>query len=334
VLASRAHSLASLLVAYALIGAGVGSSSLVPGTIVAANWFKERRGLAIAIAICGSAVGATLMPPAVAHVIIVHGWRTAMLFIGAPSIAIGLPAIIALIRTRPPDAAEPSTAAEAAASIPGLELSAALGSVPFWMLAGVQVFFTVAYQGIYYHIVPYLIGAGYTAQHAALIFGAKSMFVTIGTIILGAMADRMGPRRVLVFGMVLLGVSLLDLSAAGNATFGLLAAGLFVVGYGSTTGTTATTIPMLVGECLGMRRFGTLTGILGALATIASAVGPLATGLIFDLTGAYSLAFALGAGLFFAAAIVATMIYRAPGHDQLPAAEVARAQAALQTPSG
>jgi MFS family permease len=333
VLANRAHSLGSLLIAYALIGGGVGSSSLVPGTIVAANWFKERRGLAIAISICGSAVGATVMPPAVAHVIIVHGWRTAMLFVGAPSLAIALPVILALVRTRPPDAATQTTRAETTASIPGLELGAALTSMPFWMLAGVQVFFTVAYQGIYYHIVPYLIGAGYTPQHAAIVFGAKSMFVTIGTIALGAMADRMGPRRVLVFGMLLLGVCLIDLSAAGNPTFGLLAAVLFVVGYGASTGTTATTIPMLVGECLGMRRFGTLMGLLGAIATIASALGPLATGLIFDLTGGYALAFGLGSALFFAAALIATTVYRAPGHDQVPTTQLSPAPAvSLQTP--
>jgi MFS family permease len=327
--------LTSLLVAYALVGAGVGSSSLVPGTIVAANWFKERRGLAIGITVSGSAVGATLMPPAAAHVMVLHTWRLAMLFVGIPSIVIGLPAILVLVRTRPPGAAAPSHRTEGTASIPGLELGAALASVPFWMLLGVQVFFTVAYQGIYYHIVPYLIGAGYSPQHAALIFGAKSAFVTVGTIVLGATADRIGARKVLVFGMVLLGLSLIDLSFAGNPTFGLIAALLFIVGYGSPTGTTSTTIPMLLGECLGMRRFGTLMGIMGAMATLASAIGPLATGLIFDMTGSYSLAFALGAALFAAAALTATLIYPAPGHDQVPSAQPADTPAvSLQTRGG
>src|SRR5579862_9590720 len=119
-IASRAGSLGTLMGAFALIGAGVGSSSLVPGTIVAANWFRERRGLAIGIAICGSAVGATVMPPTVAHLVIVHGWRSAMLYIGAPALAVALPVILGVVRTRPPGAAVLAQShAEAAA---GLEL--------------------------------------------------------------------------------------------------------------------------------------------------------------------------------------------------------------------
>jgi MFS family permease len=202
------------------------------------------------------------------------------------------------------------------------------------MLAAVQMFFTVAYQGVYYHLVPYFIGVGFSPQRAALIFGAKSAFVTAGTIVLGAMADRIGPRRVLAFGMTLLCLSLVDLLAASTSpAFGPIAIVLFVIGYGSATGTTVTTIPMLMGECLGMRRFATLMGIIGFIATVASALGPIVTGLIFDLTGSYWVPFALCASLFAAAAAVALTVYPAVGHDRIPLAHQAEGPAvALQTP--
>ncbi len=333
-IASRAHSLTVLIAAFALIGAGVGSSSLVPGTIVAANWFKERRGLAIGVAICGSAVGATVMPPAIAHVIIVHGWRVATLCLAVPLLAIALPAIVAVVRTRP-EGAQTQVVRTQAGDVAGLELGSALSALPFWMLAGVQILFTVAFNGVYYHLVPYLIGAGYSPQHAAFIFGAKSLFVTVGTIAMGAMADRMGPRKVLAFAMLLLCVSLLDLFAVGNPVFGVLAAILFIVGYGSPTGATSTTIPMLLGECLGMRRFATMMGLIGFIATVASALGPLLTGRIFDLTGSYALPFGIFAGLFAAAAVIALMVHPAAGHDQVPAAVGAETPAvAFQTPGG
>lgn len=332
IMAARAQSLFSLIAAFALIGAGVGSSSLVPGTIVAANWFRERRGLAIGIAICGSAVGATLMPPAATHVTINHGWRTAMLCIGAPLFLIALPAILAVVRTRPAGA-RADGAEQRSEAVTGLELGPALSALPFWMLAGVQVLFTVAYNGVYYHLVPYLIGAGYSPQRAAFIFGAKSLFVTLGTIALGAIADRIGPRKVLALAMALLCLSLLDLFAVANPAFGEVAAILFVVGYGSPTGATSTTIPMLLGECLGMRRFATLMGIIGFIATVASALGPLVTGRIFDLTGSYALPFALCAGLFAAAAAIALMVYPAASHDQVPlTVRVEAPSAAFQTP--
>lgn len=334
-LASRSNSLAALIAAFALIGAGVGSSTLVPGTIVAANWFKQRRGLAIGIAISGSAVGATVMPPVIAHVIIVHGWRVAMLYLGAPILLVSLPVIVAMVRTRPPGEQATAARAQPTAEIAGLELGPAMSVLAFWMLAAVQMFFTVAYQGVYYHLVPYFIGVGFSPQRAALIFGAKSAFVTGGTIVLGAMADRIGPRKVLAFGMTLLCLSLLDLLAAARSpALGAIAIVLFVIGYGSATGTTVTTIPMLMGECLGMRRFATLMGIIGFIATVASALGPIVTGLIFDLTGSYWVPFALCAGLFAAAAVVALTIYPAAGHDQVPVTQPAQAAAvALQTPS-
>jgi MFS family permease len=261
-----------LVAAFALIGAGVGSSTIVPVTIVAANWFRERRGLAIGVSIAGSPVAVTLMPPVLAHVIIVHGWRAAMLCIGVPILVIGLPAILLVVRTRPAGAETVSVSREAAA-VAGLELGPALWAPPFWMLAGVQVLFTVAFNGVYYHLVPFLIDAGYSPQRAAFIFGAKSIFVTAGTILLGSLADRIGPRRVLAFAMLALCLSLVVVLAAGSPGFGVIAVVLFTIGYGTPTGSTSTLVPMLMVESLGMRRFATLMGIIGFVATVASALG-------------------------------------------------------------
>jgi MFS family permease len=330
-MASRAGSLGSLIAAFALIGAGVGSSTIVPVTIVAANWFRERRGLAIGVSIAGSPVAVTLMPPVLAHVIIVHGWRTAMLCIGAPILVIGLPAILLVVRTRPAGAETVSVRREAAA-VAGLELGPALWAPPFWMLAGVQVLFTVAFNGVYYHLVPFLIDAGYSPQRAAFIFGAKSIFVTAGTILLGSLADRSGPRRVLAFAMLALCLSLVVVLAAGSPSLGVIAVILFTIGYGTPTGCTSTLVPMLMVESLGMRRFATLMGIIGFVATVASALGPLVTGRVFDLTGSYFVPFALCAGLFGLGAFITTMVYPAPGHDAVPAAQgTAPTAVALET---
>src|SRR5208282_837580 len=159
-----------------------------------------------------------------------------------------------------------------AAAVAGLEVGPALRAPPFWMLASVQILFTVAYNGVYYHLVPFLIDTGYSPQRAAYIFGAKSIFVTAGTIFLGSLADRIGPRRVLAFAMLALCLSLVVLLDAGSPGFGVIAVVLFMIGYGTPTGCTSTLIPMLMVESLGMRRFATLMGIIGFVATVASAL--------------------------------------------------------------
>ncbi len=149
------------------------------------------------------------------------------------------------------------------------------------MLASVQLLFTVAYNGVYYHLVAFLIDVGYSPQKAALIFGAKSIFVIFGTIYLGGLGDRIGARRVLAFAMVALCLSLIALLGASSPLLGGVALALFTVFYGTPTGSTSTLVPMLLAESLGMRRFPTLMGIIGLVATVAAALGPLVTGRMF-----------------------------------------------------
>jgi hypothetical protein len=45
------------------------------------------------------------------------------------------------------------------------------------------------------------------------------------------------------------------------------------------------------------------------------------TGRVFDLTGSYFVPFALCAALFGLGAFITTMVYPAPGHDAVPAAQ-------------
>lgn len=317
-LASRCHSLGSLIAAFALIGAGVGSSTIVPVTVVASNWFQERRGTAIGVGIAGSPMATLTIPPLLTHIILIHGWRVGMLSLGIPIFVVGLPAIMLVVRTRPPGAQAPRISRDNGA-VAGLEVGPALLAPPFWMLAGVQIMFTVAFNGVFYHLVPFLIEAGYGAERAAFIFGAKSVFVIFGTILLGSLGDRFGARRVLVLSMLALCLSLVALLGA-SGPLALTALTLFTIGYGTGTGCTSTLVPMLLVESLGLRQFSTLMGIVGLIATLASAVGPLATGRIFDLTGSYTTPFAICAGLFALGAFITTMVYAAPGHDAIPEA--------------
>jgi MFS family permease len=60
-LASTAHSLATMMGAYLILGLGISAGTVLPASLVLANWFTERRGLAMGIALSGSTVGGSLM---------------------------------------------------------------------------------------------------------------------------------------------------------------------------------------------------------------------------------------------------------------------------------
>jgi MFS family permease len=311
-LASRAHSLQALIICYALAGLGVGASTILPGMVVAANWLSNQRALAIGITIAGAGLGGCVLPPLVAHLILAHGWRTTMVCIGAPMFVVALPIILLMISTRP----EGETAEEHAGALTGLELGPALCSLPFWMLVGVHLGFTVAFAGAYFHMVPYLIGVGYSAQSAALVFGAIAAVSLPGYLLLGSLADRFGAKPVLAGSLIVQAGSMILLLSLGGHRFTTVLMVIFLVFYGLTVGSGTALGSALLAESLGLRSFGSLAGIIGLIATMGSGAGPLVAGYIYDTTARYTAAFELCGALMLMAAVFATLVYPAEGRDR------------------
>jgi sugar phosphate permease len=65
----------------------------------------------------------------------------------------------------------------------------------------------------------------------------------------------------------------------------------FVAVFGLTVGAPLALIPLVAAESLGLKRFGTLYGLIGVFHTLGAAVGPVAAGRIFDVKGSYLFAF-------------------------------------------
>jgi cyanate permease len=73
----------------------------------------------------------------------------------------------------------------------------------------------------------------------------------------------------------------------------LVVLGVFAVAFGVAAAAPLVLLPLLVAESLGLRRYGTLSGLAGFAGTIGATVGPVAAGRIFDLSGSYAGAFEL-----------------------------------------
>ena len=56
-IASRVDSFGPLFGAYVLLGVGIGASTLLPCSLVIANWFGARRGLAMGLTFAGTSLG-------------------------------------------------------------------------------------------------------------------------------------------------------------------------------------------------------------------------------------------------------------------------------------
>jgi MFS family permease len=299
-LAGSAHSFLPIFIAHLLIGAGGAASSIVPGSLVAVNWFGDRRGFAIGVTIAGGSMGGVIMPPVIDR-LLESSISTAYYALAIMVLLVPSTLILAFIRSRPADAIAAGTT-DRLDSLPGMEVSPALRTRQFWILVAVQVLATIGMFGTFFYMVPFLIQSGYASSSAALAMSFINAAAGIGLLIMGALCDRLTGRRVLPFIAIQLGLSSLLLLGARASTGWPLYVGAFLLLFGPVVGF-ATIVPVVLAELFGLKRFGTLSGLLGMASALAMAMGPMFVGLVFDATSSYTTAFELSAiACFFAAA--------------------------------
>jgi MFS family permease len=318
-MASQAHSLGMVLWAYVLIGGGVGCSTMIPASVVATNWFRHRRGLALASTLAGAAAASVTMPLVISHLLLVHGTRTTLAISAVPIIVLVLPLVLFIVRTRPPELFEDrKTGEERSGTVAGLEFSQALRTAPFWLLVAVQVCYGAGFGGFHYHFVPMFLHAGYSQNTAAIMMSITSAVAVASFFLVGMAADRYGGRATLAWSMALLGagVALFGGISYRPAAVPILISALAMVGL--FVGAAPIAGPILLVETLGLRRFGSLLGLLNFCSLVGFAIGPVLVGRMFDRTATYLMAMQLCGAICAAGAIAAAAAFPAPGHDALP----------------
>jgi MFS transporter, OFA family, oxalate/formate antiporter len=300
VLASRSSSFAQLLAANVILGVGLGAGSVLPAALVIANWFGERRrGLVMGLATTGMEVGGMVMAIVAGHVISTYGWRAAYLTLAAPALVLVVPLLLIFVQTRP-EGTSPQSVAESSAALPGLEVGESVRTRAFWILCLIAICYGFAVAGTFVHIAEYVIGAGYFRETATLVVGANLGLAALGKPLLGALGDRIGAKNALGIGFVLLALSTIILLGIPGHGW-LLAIQVLLAG---TTGAAPIALgPMLQAETLGLKRFGSLAGLVGLFTTIGLAVGPVAVGRMADVSGSYAGAFELCTAVYAVAAV-------------------------------
>ncbi|MGH7934327.1 MAG: MFS transporter [Candidatus Binataceae bacterium] len=300
--ASQSHSYEALVIANIILGVGLGASTWLPASLVVANWFGDRRGTALGICTAGMESGGMVMTIFLGWVIAsgtwqvagltLTGWRMGYLLLAVPVLVIALPLFLFIVQTRPPSAVQ-ETVKEAAEHLPGLEVREALKTRALWMLVICQLIFGLAVGAVFIHLVTFLRGAGYTEQIAALAVGITLGIAALGKPTFGFFGDHIGGRNSLGIAFALNAAGIIILLGAHHVA--LLMIGLFVLGFSGAV--PVALIPMVLAETLGLKRFGTIFGWLGLIVTIGLFFGPLIGGLLFDISGSYTLDFELAAAI-------------------------------------
>ena len=88
-------------VLFAVSGCFAVASTRLLISLVTANWFTAKRGLAISIALSGSGFGGAILSPIVSSLIVSVGWRSALLVLAAICMVATLPITAYSFRTKP-----------------------------------------------------------------------------------------------------------------------------------------------------------------------------------------------------------------------------------------
>ena len=279
--ASMVPSLPAFALMHLLIGVGA-SATFGPLMADMSHWFLRHRGIAVGLAASGNYIGGALWPPLLQHAMATGGWRHTYFGVGLFCVLATLPFIIALRRR-----ASPHPVAWISEAAPSLGVSPnALMALLF--VAGLACCVAMAMPQV--HIVAYCGDLGYGPARGAEMLSVMLGFGILSRIGSGLIADRLGGPATLLIGSVLQGFALfLYLLFDGLVSLYVISAmfGLFQGGI----------VPMyaiIVRQSFSPKEVGIRVGIVLMATLFGMALGGWMSGVIFDNTGSYRLAFLNG----------------------------------------
>lgn len=250
-----------------LQGIALIAGSIIPASVLITNWFIEKRGLSLGIALAGSGFGGILLSPVVNWLISAYGWRTTYFILGVIILVTVLPFTIFVIRFKPSDIGlaplgeapvkDPSQARE----LKGMLQKDAMKTPSFWLLALAIVVTGIVVNTMIINLTPYLTDIGATTERAALLLSVGSAMVLVGKLIVGRLFDKLNLFVALIFLSICNVLSFVSLLGASALIPGLLYATF--TGFGATALTIAPSY--VTAKLFGEKDFSSIFGVVFSL---------------------------------------------------------------------
>ncbi|MCY4756598.1 MFS transporter [Pelomonas aquatica] len=268
-----------------ITGTGI---TFVTWTQLVSQWFDRRRGLALALVLCGSGLSAAILPPLLGWAIERWDWRAAFIVLGGLPLVLTWPLALLWFRASPDAGATPQKAA--AAGQPCVagpsDFRTAVRSRRFWTLNVALTLVVSAIVGMVTNTVPLLRDIGLSATEAGSVFGSFGIALIAGRVIAGWLIDRVWAPGVAAVALAMPAIGCLMLSSAGPASPSwLLVLAVCLVGVG--TGAEFDMSAYLVSRYFGLEHYGRLFGIHLGLITAGSMLAPLMYAAMYQASGGY-----------------------------------------------
>ncbi len=244
-------------------------------------WFQKRRGIAVAIVASGNYLAGAIWSPILNHAVQIYGWRTSYIFIGIICVVLMVPLSL-MLRERSPtmDRISPTATSK---TTDGTTFTQAL-----LMLAGLACCVAMSMPQV--HLKAYCGDLGYGQQAGAQMLSVMLGFGVVSRLASGILADKIGGIGTLMIGSTLQCVALLFYIPFDGLASLYLVTALFGLAQGGIVPSYA----LIVRDHFPAKEAGTRISLVLTMTVLGMALGGWLSGLIFDHTGSYKMAFLHG----------------------------------------
>jgi len=268
---------------------------------VVSRWFIRKRGRAIGVLYLSGAIGGIVFIQIASIALSNWGVGAAWIALGVTVIGVSVLPSALLIVDRPEDVGlEPDgSSSDAPESITvdvqpiqdvievDWTLREAMGTRSLWIMVGVVGTLFMTQAGVSVHVGAFYQDRGLSITAVASAITINGIVSGIGSLVWGAIIERVPVQRVMFFLMVLSAISTfllftvhsLAAAFAVSAVIGVVAAGGNVIP------------PVAYASYFGRRSIGSIRGIGETGVQVGQTIGPLLSGLAFDMNGSYKVAF-------------------------------------------
>ncbi len=300
-----------LYVIYAVMFGLAGQGSLAaPAMANIARWYDKRRGRAVGIVSSGQALAGIAWPPIFGLVMAAIGWRDMFFWFGVFALCTMLPLCL-MVRHKPPSLAAPKLGTMAGEALhqksPAKEqpiTNAALQARLCCAIFGCCVAMALPLG----HLVAFVTDRGYPIHNAVQVLSVMLMAAFVSrAVLMGALSDRVGGLRALFVFSIVQATTLATFTVVHDLLSLYVLAGAFGLGYGGLF----PIYSVVIRDHLPINEIGRRTGVIFLFGAVAMGLGSWMGGYLFDLTGAYTLPFLIGAGFNLVnLVIVSQLIYK------------------------
>ncbi len=284
-------------------------SVAAPAMANIARWYDTRLGMAVGIVASGQALAGIIWPVVFGLVMAAYGWRDMFVLFGVFALCIMLPLCL-VVRHKPPAYDAPVASGQnGAASRP--ELTPDQSLTPF----AIHCILCLAICGCCVamalplgQLVSLVTDRGHPIENAVEVLSAMLMAAFVSrAVILGLISDQIGGLRALVIFSLIQTVTVAAFPVTHDLWALYVLAALCGLGYGGIFPLYAVAIR----DHLPLGELGRRTGVIFMFGAVAMGFGSWMGGILFDLTGSYTLPFLLGAAFNLAnLAILGWLIFR------------------------